>query len=81
MPEAFDCIEGGDRDDFHYLNKRIIADFAKLEERAEECVLALYEIESELFGFEFKDGAITRYRREYWPDAGKKYAKVHLLAY
>lgn len=79
--KAFDCIEGGDRDDFHHLNKRIITHFAKLEERAEECVTALYDIESELFAFEFTDGAITPYQREYWPDAGKKYAKVHLRAY
>jgi hypothetical protein len=79
--KAFDCIEGGDREDFHHLNKRIITDFAKLEERAEQCVTALYDIESELFGFEITDGAITPYQREYWPDAGKKFAKVHLRAY
>lgn len=79
--KAFECIEGGDRDDFHHLNKRIITDLKKLEDRAEECVTALYDIESELFGFEFTDGAIIPYQREYWPDAGKKYAKVHLRAY
>lgn len=78
---AFDCIEGGDRNDFHHLNKGIMTDFAKLEKRAEECVNALYQIEVELFGFEVKKGILTPYRREYWPDAGKQNGQVYLRAY
>ncbi len=79
--KAFDRIEGGDRDDFHHLNKRVMTDFTKLEKRAEECVAALYDIESELFGFELTPGGPTPYQREYWPDAGKKYGQVHLRSY
>jgi hypothetical protein len=76
--KAFDCIEGGDRDDFHHLNKSLITDLAKLEKRAEECVMALYDIESELFGFDFTSGSITPYQRQYWPDDGKK-ADLYLV--
>ena len=79
--KAFECIEGGDRDDFHHLNKRIITDFAELEKRAEQCVAALYDIESELFGFELTPGGLTPYQREYWPDAGKTYGQVDLRSY
>jgi hypothetical protein len=78
---AFACIEGSDRNDFHHLNKGVIRDYDKLEKRAEECVMALHQIESELFGYEVKAGIITPYRREYWPDAGKQYGQVYLRAY
>jgi hypothetical protein len=78
--KAFDCIEGGDRDDFHHLNKCILTEFEKLEKRAEECVVALYDIESELFGFDITAGVLTPCQSQYWPDAGK-YAKVYLRAY
>jgi hypothetical protein len=78
---AFSCIEGGDRNDFHHLNKNVITDRDELEKRAEACVMSLYRIESELFGFEVNGGILTPYRREYWPDAGKQYGLVHLRAY
>jgi hypothetical protein len=79
--KAFVCIEGDDRNDFHHLNKGIMTDLAKLEKRAEECVMALYHIETELFGFEVKAGILTPYRREFWPDSGKEYGQVYLRAY
>ncbi len=79
--KAFDSIEGGDRDDFHHLNKGVSTELGKLEKRAEECVMALYDIESELFGFDIVGGVLTPYQPQYWPDAGKKYAKVYLRAY
>jgi hypothetical protein len=79
--KAFECIEGGDRDDFHHLNNSIITDFGELEKRAEECVAALYDIESELFGFELTAGGLTPYQREYWPDPGKQHGQVHLRSY
>jgi hypothetical protein len=77
--DAFNRIEGNDRNDFHHLNRNVPTDLAALEQRAEECVVALYDIESELFGCEF-GGSLTPYQREYWRDAGK-YAKVYLRAY
>jgi hypothetical protein len=79
---AFTCIEGGDRNDFHHLNKNVITDLQELEKRAEACVMALCRIESELFGFEVSNaGILTPYRREYWPDAGKQYGQVYLRGY
>ncbi len=79
--EAFDCIGGGDRDDFHHLNKSVPTELEKLEKRAEECVTALYDIESELFGFDITNGVLSPFQSQYWPDAGKKYGQVHLRAY
>jgi hypothetical protein len=80
--EAFICIEGGDRNDFHHLNKNVITDLEELGKRAEACVMALYRIESDLFGFEVNaSGILTPYRREYWPDAGKEYGQVYLRSY
>jgi hypothetical protein len=78
---AFDCIEGGDRNDFHHLNKGIVRELEKLEKRAEECVTALYDIESELFAFDIISGVLTPHQSQYWPDAGKKYGQVYLRAY
>jgi len=77
---AFDCIEGGDRDDFHHLNKSIPTELEKLEKRAEECVTALYDIESELFGFDLASGSLTPHQGQYWLEAGK-YVKVYLRTY
>jgi hypothetical protein len=77
---AFDCIEGGDRDDFHHLNREVVTDRGELEKRAEACVMALYDIESELFGFDITSGSLTPHQRQYWPSAGK-YSKVHLRNY
>jgi len=76
--EAFDRLEGGDRDDFHHLNRSVTSDRVKLEKRAEECVRALYDIESELFEFSVSEGgALIPHQPLYWPDAGK-YARVFL---
>jgi hypothetical protein len=77
--DAFTRIEGNDRNDFHHLNRNIPIDLAALEQRAEECVTALYDIESELFGCEF-GASLTPNQRQYWRDA-EKYTKVFLRAY
>jgi hypothetical protein len=72
--EAFERIEGRDRDDFHHLNKGVATEREKLEKRAEECVAALYEIESELFGFGVDNGVLVPLQPQYWPrpDAGEQ---------
>ncbi len=46
---AFRKIRGEDRNDFHHLNPTVEQGYRELEDRAEECVNALYEIESEVF--------------------------------
>lgn len=65
--EAFERIEGRDRDDFHHLNKDVAMDREKLEKRAEECLSDLYDIESDLFGFGIENGAVTPFKPQYWP--------------
>jgi hypothetical protein len=70
--DAFERIEGRDRDDFHHLNKGVATEREKLEKRAEECVSSLYEIESELFRFGVDKGVLVPLQPQYWPrpDAG-----------
>lgn len=64
---AFLRIRGTDRDDFHHLNKQVPTDYEKLEKRAEECVRDLYDIESEIFGYDISDGGKVIPRRpQYW---------------
>lgn len=49
-----------------------------LEKRAEECVNALYEIESALFAFEVVDGKIAPKKPDYWPNTDPKRLAVFL---
>ena len=42
--------------------------------------LALYDIESELFGFDVTSGSPTPHQRQYWPNTGK-YSQVYLRSY
>lgn len=77
--QAFTRIRGADRNTFHHLNEDIITDVAKLEHRAEDCVMALYEIESEIFGFSFSEsGGIVPIHLEYWPKQDDKFLTVYL---
>lgn len=46
---AFLRIWGNHRNTFHHVNTDIPTDTAELERRVEECINALFEIESELF--------------------------------
>ena len=64
---AFKKIWSDDRNIYHHLNENIETDPERLEGRAEECVNALCEIESELFAFDIVEGAISPKRPEYWP--------------
>jgi len=78
--EAFERIAGSDRNDFHHLNETVITDRGKLEKRAEECVMALYDIESELFGYDISDGRLVPHDPKYWPQDGE-FLRVHLRSY
>ena len=57
--DAFLRIWGNDRNTFHHVNKNIETDHQELERRAEECVNALLEIESDVFAFEISEGKIV----------------------
>lgn len=64
---AFNIIWSDDRNDFHHMNHTITTDRERLRARAEECIRALYGIESEIFGYEL-DGPRVRPRQpKYWP--------------
>jgi hypothetical protein len=77
--EAFRRIWGNDRNTFHHLNPDITIDHPALELRAEECVKALLEIESEIFAFTFvDDGQIAPKHPEYWPRTDAQSTKVFL---
>ncbi len=76
--KAFECIWGTDRNTFHHLNPNITADHHALELRAEECVKALFVIESEIFAVDFVDGKVSPKYPEYWPRTEAEHMKVFL---
>lgn len=55
-----------DRNVYHHLDEDIELDPVKLEARAEQCLLALHEIESDVFGFTINDGKIVLKKEKYW---------------
>jgi len=68
-----------DRNDFHHLNKDIEQDYFRLQAKAEGCVNALYDIESEVFAFRLgKDGGFEFKNPEYWPPAGPGMSKIFI---
>jgi hypothetical protein len=77
--DAFDRIWGNDRNTFHHLNPDIPTDHRALEARAEGCVNALLEIESEIFAFDTVEGGkIAPKHPEYWPRTGPEHMSVFL---
>ena len=65
--------------DFHHLNKEVPTEGVKLEQRAEECVRDLYEIESEIFGYDISlQGTVNPRRPQYWPKVGANMMQVFL---
>ena len=68
---ALDTIHGEDRNRFHHLNKEVEQDCRKLEERALECLDALYTVESEVFAYDVDDGRIKPKNKKYWPSEGE----------
>lgn len=76
---AFLRIRGDDRNDFHHLNKEVPTEAVKLEQRAEECVRDLFEIESEIFGYDISlPGIVTPRRPKYWPKVGGNMMQVFM---
>lgn len=76
---AFKAIEGGDRNDYHHLNANIETDLEKLEERAGECVRALFEIQIEVFAFSVGEGGtMVVVNPHYWPRVDEKYISTSI---
>lgn len=76
--DAFRQIWGNDRNTFHHLNETVETDYQTLETRAEECVNALYKIESEIFWYDFTNNGISPKHPEYWPKSGPETVDVFL---
>ena len=76
--DAFNAVHGKDRNDFHHLNKDIEQDNQKLDERALECLDALFTVESEVFACDMPDGRIQPKNEKYWPSGGKGTLKVYV---
>ena len=54
------------RHDYHHLNPRIPTERDKLHEIARSKIATLHKVESEVFGFDIKDGAILPKYPKYW---------------
>ena len=76
--DAFLQIWGNDRNTFHHVNVDIPTDPSVLAARAEECVNALYVVESEVFAFDIVNGAIVPKNRAYWPKSDPEHLQVFL---
>ncbi len=76
--KAFQTIWGNDRNTFHHVNPDIPTAPAQLEERAEECVNALFTIEAEIFAFDIQDGRLVPKYAAYWPEADDEHLEVFL---
>ncbi len=63
--DALLSIHGNDRNDFHHMNKNGMTDLNDIEQRALECLEALFVVESEIFAFEVQDGAIAKKHPKY----------------
>jgi hypothetical protein len=71
---AFRRIRGKpkeDRNDYHHLDQNVEQRYHALEARAEECLSALFEIESEVFAFQFDEGRIIPRNTLYWRKGSK----------
>lgn len=77
--DAFLRIWGNDRNTFHHVNADIQTDYLEIERRAEECVRALMEIESDVFAYEIsEDGKIVPTTPGYWPREDAEHVQVFL---
>lgn len=76
--DAFLRVHGNDRHDFHHLNSNVEQDKRELERRAEECLLGLYEIQSELFACPIvKPGELHFVNPEYWDIAADGGVRIY----
>ena len=75
---AFETIWGSDRDTFHHLNEDVPTHRETLRQRAEDCINALFKIESEIFAFEISKGTIVPLKPIYWPKPVNGKISIHL---
>ena len=66
------------RNDYHHLNPDVPTQKEKLREIAKDKIVALLDIESKVFAFEWVDGAIKRTHPEYWLETGSGHLDAYL---
>jgi len=55
------------RDDYHHLNSKVPTDREKLQAIAKSKLIALHDVESDVFAFEWAGGAVKLKYPKYWP--------------
>lgn len=76
--DAFSRIWGNDRNTFHHVKRDIPTNHTELGRRAEDCVNALLEIESDVFAFDISEGKLVPKQRAYWPKSDPEHLDVFL---
>ena len=66
------------RNDYHHLNPDVPTQKEKLREIAKDKIVALLDIESKVFAFEWVDGAIKRTHPEYWLETDSGHLNSYL---
>jgi hypothetical protein len=79
--DACKMVHANDRNTYHHLNEDIETDYEVLMKRAEECVNALFQIESEVFAYTLQEGKIVPKHPEYWPLTGPNTGAVFIRAH
>jgi hypothetical protein len=66
------------RNDYHHLNPDVPTQKEKLREIAKDKIVALLDVESKVFAFEWVDGAIKRTHPEYWLETDSGHLNSYL---
>jgi len=67
-----------ERDDYHHLNPNVPTERTKLQAIAKRKIIALETVESEVFAFDWVDGAIKPKYPKYWPETHNGLLNVFL---
>lgn len=68
----------GNRNDYHHLNPDVPTQKEKLIEIAKDKIVALLDVESKIFAFEWVDGAIKRTHPKYWLETDSGHLNSYL---
>ena len=70
-PDCYKCFKEiwKGRNDYHHLNPKVPTERIKLQGIAKSKMIALHEVESEVFAFEWVGGALKPRYPKYWPEA------------
>ena len=68
-PDSYKCFKEiwKGRNDYHHLNSKVPTERTKLQAIAKNKIIALHNVESEVFAFEWVGGTIKPNYPKYWP--------------